>query len=93
LKWRENDNVFQDVDLFEKYEVDRMFVFHMIAVDSEFGGSGIGTQLVLRGIEHATRHGFKVLTAETTGQASAKIFQVTEKSIPSCCAVGGNQPI
>ena len=53
-----------------------MFVFHMVAVDSEFGGRGIGTQLVLRGIEHATRHGFRVLTAETTGLASAKIFQV-----------------
>ena len=47
--------MFQDIDLFQTYEVDRMFVLHMIAVDSEFGGRGIGTQLVLRGIEHATR--------------------------------------
>ena len=53
-----------------------MFVFHMIAVDSEFGGRGIGTELVLRGMEHATRHGFQLLTGETTGIASAKIFQV-----------------
>ena len=60
-----------------------MFVFHMIAVDSEFGGRGIGTQLVLRGVEHATRHGFRVLTSETTGITSAKIFQVTKSLRPS----------
>lgn len=69
------DHLYKDIDLFEKYEVDRMFVFHMIAVDSNFGGRGIGTELVLRGIEHATRHGFRVLTSETTGAISGKIFQ------------------
>ena len=69
----------QDVDLFATYEVDRMFVFHMIAVDSDFGGRGIGTGLVKHGIDHATRHGFRVLTAETTGITSAKIFQVDNR--------------
>ena len=56
-----------------------MLVFHMIAVDSEFGGRGIGTELVLRGMEHATRRGFQVITGETTGIASAKIFQVCSR--------------
>ena len=66
---------FQDVDFFAQYEVERMFVFNMIAVDSGFGGRGIGTQLMMRAVQFAFDKGFRVLTAETTGVASAKIFQ------------------
>jgi predicted N-acetyltransferase YhbS len=46
---------FQDIDLFKKYEVDRMFVLHMIAVDTDFAGRGIGGQLVRHGIDQVTQ--------------------------------------
>ena len=68
--------VFQDIDLFKKYEVDRMFVFHMIAVHSQFGGRGIGTQLVLQGIEHATRFCLSVLSVSPVSSVSSVLSRL-----------------
>ncbi|XP_055854493.1 arylalkylamine N-acetyltransferase 1-like [Episyrphus balteatus] len=62
-------------DLFEKFQVDRIFHLRVLSVDSKYRGKGIGKELVKRSIAQAENCGFKVLKTDTTGAFSQKIMK------------------
>lgn len=62
-------------DLFEKFQVDRLFDLRILSVDSKFRGQGIAKELVKRSIAQAEYCGFKVMKADATGIFSQKIIK------------------
>ncbi|XP_055923953.1 arylalkylamine N-acetyltransferase 1 [Eupeodes corollae] len=62
-------------DLFEKFQVDRLFDLRILSVDSKFRGQGIAKELVKRSVAQAECCGFKVLKADATGIFSQKIIR------------------
>ncbi|GLV36018.1 Arylalkylamine N-acetyltransferase-like 7 [Carabus blaptoides fortunei] len=52
-------NINQELDLFSKYNVDDIFEFRIVSVDSRYRGSGIAKQLMLRSELIAEEYGFK----------------------------------
>ena len=57
--------------------MDNMVIFSMISVHEDYGGRGIGSQLAQKSEEflRAQRPDVKLISCETTGAGSAKIFQ------------------
>ena len=66
--------VHQDVDLFKAHDVEQMLVLHMICVSPQESGQNLALQMIQWTEEDAKAHRVKVLTAESTGLASAKVF-------------------
>lgn len=62
-------------NLFEAFQVDRLFDLRILSVDSKFRGQGIAKELVKRSIAQAEYCGFKVLKADATGIFSQKIIK------------------
>lgn len=54
------NNVNKSIDLFSKYNVDKIFELRILSVDSRFRGKGIAKELFLRSELIAEEHGFKV---------------------------------
>lgn len=50
----------QDLDLFAKYRVDRIFECRILSVDQHYRGLGLAKQLLQKSIEIAQEAGFKV---------------------------------
>lgn len=50
----------QDLDLFSKYRVDRIFECRILSVDQNYRGQGLGKQLLQKSLEIAQEAGFKV---------------------------------
>lgn len=51
----------QDVDLFQKYRVDRIFEFRILSVDQNYRGQGLAKRLLEKSLEVAQNGGFKVI--------------------------------
>ncbi len=53
---------------------DQMFLFNLLAVAKSQAGKGLATKMMQYSINLAKEAEFKVLTSETTGVASTRIF-------------------
>ena len=70
------DVLYENVDLFQEDDsIEKVLILHMICVSEEFKGHGISSQMMKWSEIQAKSHDISLLTAETTGIASAKIFQ------------------
>lgn len=49
-----------DVQLFKKYDVEKIFELRILSVDSDFRGRGLGQALVKKSEELARENGFTV---------------------------------
>ena len=65
------------MNLFTKFDVDQMVIFNMISVHEDYGGQGIGRKLAQLSEDHLRKNNkeIRIISAETTGALSAKIFQ------------------
>ena len=68
------DVLYQDVELFDD-KTEEILILHMICVSDEYKGLGIASKMMNWSEEKAKSQNITVLSAETTGIASAKIFQ------------------
>lgn len=55
------NNANHELDLFNKYNVDKIFEFRILAVDTRFRGRGIAKELYARTEKTAIDNGFKVI--------------------------------
>lgn len=62
-------------DLFERFNVDRIFDVRILSVDSRFRGQGIAQELMRRTELVARRAGYPLLRADATGIFSQKILR------------------
>ena len=61
--------------MFEKHKLDKILIINMICVDPQASGKGISIQM-LRWTEQITlKSNIQLMSGETTGIASAKIFE------------------
>lgn len=56
-------NVNKDLDLFSKYDVEKIFELRILSVDSKHRGKGLAKELFLRSELIAEEYGFKVCRA------------------------------
>lgn len=54
------NNVNKELDLFSKYNIEKIFEFRILAVDSRFRGRGVAKELYARSEKIAIENGFKV---------------------------------
>lgn len=64
-----------EVDVFNRYGVDKVYHLHFLAVDSRLRGRSLGRILMEKQFEYAVKCGTKVLRADVTGFYSAKLFE------------------
>ncbi|XP_016982273.1 arylalkylamine N-acetyltransferase 1 [Drosophila rhopaloa] len=62
-------------NLFEHFDVVRMFDVRILSVDSGYRGQGIANELVKQSLAVAKDNGFRVMKADATGIFSQKIFR------------------
>lgn len=55
------NEVNKSADLFQKYNVEKIFELRILSVDSKFRGRGVARELFLRSELIAEEHGFKVI--------------------------------
>lgn len=55
-------NVNKDLDLFNKYNIEKIFELRILSVDANYRGRGIAKELFLRSELLAEEYGFKVCT-------------------------------
>ena len=67
------DVLYENVDVFQDH--DQVLILHMICVSEDFKGQGISSQMMKWSETQAKSRDITMLSAETTGIASAKIFQ------------------
>ena len=65
----------QDVDLFKESNEEQMLVINMLCVSSEMAGQGLGLKMMEWSENLAKEKGISLMTAETTGVASGRLFQ------------------
>ncbi|KAH8261748.1 hypothetical protein KR044_012774, partial [Drosophila immigrans] len=63
------------VDLFTRYNVNRIFDVRILSVDSRYRGQGIAKELVRRAEQVARESGYRLLKADATGIFSQKILR------------------
>lgn len=54
------NNVNKELDLFSKYDIEQIYEFRILAVDSRFRGRGVAKELYARSEKIAIENGFKV---------------------------------
>lgn len=57
------------------FQVDKMLVLNMICVSPEESGKGLALEMMQWSEKIARENGISILTAETTGIASTKVFE------------------
>ena len=62
------------VDVYEKYDVDKILEFKALSVHPNYRRFGIATKLVQKSIELARSRGFEVVKVKATGKYSQKLF-------------------
>lgn len=65
-------HVNKKIDLFTKYNVDKIFEFRIVSVDNKFRGAGIAKQLMLRSEIIAEEYGFKVRIITKKGKIEVR---------------------
>ncbi|BET01089.1 unnamed protein product [Nesidiocoris tenuis] len=65
-------NINKSLNLFQRYDVDRMFECRILSVDSDFRGKGLAVRLAEKSEELAKAEGFKIFKTDTTGLFSQR---------------------
>lgn len=63
-----------DLDLFNKFQVDRIFEARILSVDKAYRSLGMAHKLMAKCDEVAAEKGFKVIKGDSTGLFSQKIL-------------------
>ncbi|XP_054263365.1 arylalkylamine N-acetyltransferase 1-like [Macrosteles quadrilineatus] len=64
----------ESLDLFSKYNADKIFDARILSVDSNYRGKGLGKGLIMQAVNVAREHDFKVIKGDATGMFSQKIL-------------------
>lgn len=78
------------LDLFNRFDVDKIFEMRILSVDDEFRGQGLAQKLIKYSERLAFENGFKLLKADATGLYSQKcvlrlgFHALSEKRYDSC---------
>ncbi|XP_030747255.1 dopamine N-acetyltransferase [Sitophilus oryzae] len=74
-----------ELDLFSKYDVDRIFEIRILSVDAGFRGKGIAKELFAQSETVAKQNGFKIMKTDATSLFTQKVAESqgfhVEKSI------------
>lgn len=62
-----------EVNLFEQFDVDRIFELRILSVNSKYRGQGIARQLVVKSEKIAEENGFKLIKSDATSFITYKI--------------------
>ncbi|KAJ9585918.1 hypothetical protein L9F63_020426, partial [Diploptera punctata] len=65
--------VHQKLDLFSRFNVNKMFEGGYLSVEPSYGGKGLATKLVRSGLELGAQNNFLFAKADTTSPVSAKV--------------------
>lgn len=68
-------SVNEELDLFNKYRVDKLYECRMLSVDQNHRGQGIAKELLKRSIEEARSKGFKLFKQDATSFYTQKISE------------------
>ncbi|KAJ8719447.1 hypothetical protein PYW08_011622 [Mythimna loreyi] len=69
----EGDTVLGELDLFNRFQVDKILECRIISVDENARGRGLAKELMSRSIDIAKENGFKLFKADATGAYSQRI--------------------
>nr|CAH7738114.1 unnamed protein product [Callosobruchus chinensis] len=69
------NNVNKEVDLFSKYNVDRIFDLRILSVDARFRGRGVAKELFSRSEILAEEYGFKLMKVDATSLFTQKVCE------------------
>ncbi|KAJ8968896.1 hypothetical protein NQ317_008833 [Molorchus minor] len=79
------NTVNHELDLFGKYNVDKIFDLRILSVDSRYRGKGIAKELFARSELIAEEHGFRLMKVDATSLFTQKISEsfglTVEKSV------------
>ncbi|CAG9762802.1 unnamed protein product [Ceutorhynchus assimilis] len=64
-----------ELDLFTKYNVDKIFEVRILSVDSGYRGKGIAKELFVQSEAVARKHGFKVMKTDATSLFTQKVAE------------------
>ncbi|KAL1505550.1 hypothetical protein ABEB36_005092 [Hypothenemus hampei] len=64
-----------ELDLFTKYNVDKIFEVRILSVDSSYRGKGIAKELFVQSEAIAKKHGFKVMKTDATSLFTQKVAE------------------
>ncbi|XP_053686327.1 uncharacterized protein LOC128735868 [Sabethes cyaneus] len=62
------------INLFNKFNVDRIFEIRILSVDSKFRGQGLAKKLIMKSEALAIENGFQLLKTDATGIISQKLM-------------------
>ena len=62
-------------DIFRRFNVEKIFFVHVVAVALEHGGQGIGQKLFQKGLELAKDMGYTIVGADCTNYYTSKIAE------------------
>ncbi|XP_075155956.1 arylalkylamine N-acetyltransferase-like 7 [Haematobia irritans] len=62
-------------DMFQRFDVDKIFDVRILSVDGRFRGQGIAKHLASHSEDIAREYGFKLMKTDATGIFSQKIFK------------------
>ncbi|XP_077300701.1 arylalkylamine N-acetyltransferase 1-like [Arctopsyche grandis] len=68
-------SITDDLELFKKYDVEKIFECRIMSVDSRARGKGLATDLFRRAIQLAKDNGFKIMKGDATGAYSQKMAE------------------
>ncbi|KAG8302017.1 hypothetical protein J6590_040293 [Homalodisca vitripennis] len=68
------NNLNESLDLFTKYDVDKIFDARILSVDSGYRGKGLGKEIIRRAEEVASENNFQIMKGDATGAFSQKIL-------------------
>ncbi|KAJ8919253.1 hypothetical protein NQ315_003836 [Exocentrus adspersus] len=69
------NSVNKEIDLFGKYNVDKIFELRILSVDSNYRGKGVAKELFSRSEIIAEEHGFKLMKVDATSLFTQKISE------------------
>ncbi|XP_055624793.1 arylalkylamine N-acetyltransferase 1-like [Toxorhynchites rutilus septentrionalis] len=61
------------IDLFNHFNVDKMFEIRILSVDTKFRGQGLAKKLIAKSEEVALEHNIKVIKTDATGAFSQRV--------------------
>ncbi|CAH2006044.1 unnamed protein product [Acanthoscelides obtectus] len=69
------NNVNKQVDLFSKYNVDKIFDLRILSVDAQFRGRGVAKELFSRSEIIAEEYGFQLMKVDATSLFTQKVCE------------------
>lgn len=76
----------RDSNIYQKYNVDKAMHGHVLAVDKNFRGNGIGLNLFKKSMERAKELGFPLYSTDCTSVYSAQLCERLNMDCVNVCA-------